>query len=137
MKAIRSRVLCHASLSLVLSVPASVVAQVQSPVIDKSRLLSKGEVHGGLVVHLGCSKETLLAAFAMDSRFVAQGLARDEGVVRKLRSSLETKRLYGKTSVTLLDAEKLPYNDLLVRYLIVEDPLRLALPKETFSFEYS
>jgi outer membrane protein assembly factor BamB len=105
---------------LALLVPA---ASVHAAVIDKSELLSAGQIHGGLAVHLGCSEEGLLAAFAKDSRFIAQGLARDESVVRKLRSALESENLYGKVSVILLDGERLPYNDQLVRYLIVEDAL--------------
>ena len=99
----------------------------QSIAMDKPQLLSAGQVQGGLAIHLGCSEEGLLTAFAKDPRFVAQGLARDERVVRKLRSALKSENLYGRVSVIRLVGEKLPYDDHLVRYLIVDDAL--GIPK--------
>ena len=121
-----SRAVRCASLALALSAAGSSIAQAPSALIDKARLLAVGGVQGGLTIHLGCSEEGLLASFAKDSRFVAQGLARDESVVRKLRSALGSKRLYGRASVVLLRGTKLPYNDQLVRYLIVDDALGVA-----------
>ena len=72
---------------------------------------------------MGATDQKLLAAFARDPRFVAQGLARDEAKVRDLRSALESEKLYGKASVIQLADAKLPYNNQLVRYLIVDDAL--------------
>ena len=64
-----------------------------------------------------------MAAFARDARFVVQGLAREESAVRKLRSALESQGLYGRASTIVLRGARLPYNDHLVRYLIVEQTL--------------
>ena len=97
---------------LALPVAGSSAALALPAVIDKPQLISTGGVQGGLVIHLGCTDEELLAAFAKDPRFVAQGLARNEGVVRKLRSALEPENLYGSNvSVIQLADAKLPYND--------------------------
>lgn len=112
---------------LALPVAGSSAALALPAVIDKPQLISTGGVQGGLVIHLGCTDEELLAAFAKDPRFVAQGLARNEGVVRKLRSALEPENLYGSNvSVIQLADAKLPYNDQLVRYLIVDDALGVS-----------
>lgn len=118
------RAICCAGLVLALSVQQSAAAE---GVIDKPQLLAAGEVEGGLVIHLGCSDDGLLAAFARDSRFVAQGLARDEGVVKKIRTALESEKLDGRATVIQLAGEKLPYIDQLVRYLVVDDALGVPL----------
>jgi len=98
------------------------VLQVED-LIGKARLLSVSDVQGGLAIHLGCSEVDLLEAFALDPRFVVQGLARDEGTAQRLRAALESRDLYGKATVNVLEGQRLPYNDDLVRTLIVDDAL--------------
>lgn len=91
--------------------------------ISKPQLLSVSDVQGGLAVHLGCAEVGLLEAFARDSRFVVQGLTRDEGTAGTLRAALDAEDLHGRASVIVLQGERLPYNDQLVRTLIVDDAL--------------
>lgn len=90
----------------------------QELLIKKSRC----GVHGGLVVHLGCQDEKLIAQFARDARFVVHGLAPDARTTRKIRAALATQALYGRASVEQLIDSKLPYVDQLVRLLVVEEP---------------
>lgn len=78
------------------------------------------------MLHLGCTQTGLLAAFARDPRFVAQGLVRAAGSVERLRSALQSTDLYGRASVVLHRGDKLPFADSLVRYLVVEDKLGCA-----------
>lgn len=96
----------------------------------KDELVSQSQVNGGLIVHLGCPDEKLIAAFASDDRFVAHGLTTDDESQRRMRAALNRRGLYGKASVERLSSKKLPYADQLVRLLVVEETL--GVPQSEF-----
>jgi outer membrane protein assembly factor BamB len=90
---------------------------------DKQQILAASSIHGGLVIHLGCTDAGLLVDFAQDSRFVTQALVREAEVLSRLREALAAEDLIGRASVRLVNKPRLPYVDYSVRFLIVEDAL--------------
>jgi hypothetical protein len=97
-----------------------VVFAASAIAIDRQQILSAGKVQGGVMIHLGCRDASLLAEFAQDSRFAAQGLTSGARLTNRLRASLAGKKLSGKASVQTSYGAQRPYVDHLVRFLIVE-----------------
>jgi len=98
-------------------------AAATGTLIDKQQILAASPIHGGLVIHIGCTDAGLLVDFAQDSRFITQALVRGSEVVSRLRAALSADNLVGQASVRSLNEQRLPYVDHLVRFLIVEDAL--------------
>jgi len=79
-------------------------------------------VTGGLVVHIGCGDGALTAALSMDDRFVVQGLALDAADVAAAREKVRAVGNYGRVSIRLIDAARLPYADGVVNVIVDEAP---------------
>ena len=84
-------------------------------------VLDAADVHGGLVVHLGCGDGHLTAALRANDRFVVQGLDTDPDHVLAARRHIQDLGLYGPVSVRRLQDPRLPYADRLVNLIVAED----------------
>jgi outer membrane protein assembly factor BamB len=80
----------------------------------------QANLHGGLIVHVGCGDGALTAGFGEADGFLVQGLERSEDEVVKARKFVQGQGLYGKVSIKQWQGEQLPYVDNLVSLLVIE-----------------
>jgi outer membrane protein assembly factor BamB len=120
------KTLLFAALGLVLSAVVGTAGYSVEPIsTDDSAesILEQSGVSGGLIVHLGCGDGRITESFGRSGRFIVQGLANDPAEVDVSRGALRERSDYGRTSIRLLEGERLPYVDNTVNLLVVEDPL--------------
>ncbi|NQT51807.1 methyltransferase domain-containing protein, partial [bacterium] len=72
-------------------------------------ILRQCNVHGGLVVHVGCGDGRLAAALRASEGYTVHGLDTDAANVRKARAHIRSLGLYGKVAVDTFDGANLPY----------------------------
>lgn len=84
-------------------------------------ILAACEVHGGLVVHVGCGDGELTAMLKSSDTWIVQGLDTDPANVAKARARFQTLGLGGGASAAVFDGRNLPYADHLVNLLVAED----------------
>jgi SAM-dependent methyltransferase len=104
-------------------VAESIAAETHSPA---ERIRSAANIHGGLVVHLGCGNGQLTAALHAGDSFLVQGLDADAKNVEAARTHVQSLGLDGKVSLALWDGRDLPYADNLVNLIVVTDPASVA-----------
>ena len=105
-----------------LAIACATLGAAESPVAEQARtVLHKTGIRGGLAVHLGCGTGELLASLAEDKPFLGLGLDSDPANVTKARTLLESRGLYGRLSVDLLQDDHLPLIDNLVNLLVVDE----------------
>ncbi len=113
-----------------------VVGMGAAQAITAQALYEAADIHGGLVVHVGCGRGTLTAELMTSDRFLVHGLDRDTANVAKTRALLTAKRIHGRASADVFDGMQLPYARNLVNLVLVdcdlEDPaaelLRVLAP---------
>lgn len=87
-----------------------------------ARLLEKGGVTGGVIVHLGCGDgEKTLQLWAGD-RFIVQGFDADAASVAKARVAIQAEGLYGRVAAEELKGDRLPFVDNFVNLVVADDP---------------
>jgi len=124
-KAVSQVCVWTAALLALVACPVSATGEAPD---EAGRVLEAADVHGGLVVHLGCGEGELTAALRADDRYLVHGLEVDAAKVAAAREAIRRKGLYGPVSVARFDGKRLPYADNLVNLVVAED---LAdVPKE-------
>ena len=114
------------TLAALFIAPLQSVPAAQSPV----DLLAESELHGGLIVHLGCGDASTTTALHANPTLRVHGLDRDPAEIAAARKRLQENKLYGPISVAhLRDKTRLPYTDNLVNLLIAENPSGIS-PEE-------
>jgi len=88
--------------------------------------LEQSGVTGGLIVHVGCGDGKRTAGLRANGRFVVHGLDADPLNVEKAREYIQSKGLYGSTSINLFDGKNLPYTDDLVNLLVVSNKTQVS-----------
>ncbi len=113
----RSVVLVAAAVSLIASGGRAAESSAED-------LLDATGFSGGLVVHLGCGDPEVMdltADLGKGETFLVHGLDRDEAAVRRARTAIQEKGVYGRVSVERLRGDRLPYADNLVNVIVVDD----------------
>ena len=105
-----------------------VLSATTSDAVEATHLLKQSGIQGGLVVHVGCGNEALIAAWGGEDTFTVQGLAANPGQLAKARKAIRATGRYGRVSARLWSGGALPYVDNLVNLLIVDDA-NTKLPK--------
>ena len=80
------------------------------------------------MVHIGCDRGERLADLGARPGLILHVLDRDPVKVKRARTLLLSRGLYGKISVDLFDGQHLPYAENLVNLVIVDDP-QLEIPR--------
>jgi len=107
---------------LALILGGSGVASAADAPAERARaVLEASGLQGGVVVHLGCGDGRMTVALRASDAFVVQGLARDEGAVRKARAHIREHGLYGPVSVVPFGGGRLPYVGNLVTLVVADD----------------
>jgi outer membrane protein assembly factor BamB len=88
---------------------------------DAKMLLEMSGSGGGFVVHLGCDDGRLTTALATDDTFTVHGLTNDAERVIAARNAITKAGVYGRASVELFAADRLPYTDNLINLVVAED----------------
>jgi len=119
-------------LALVLALAASIAgrtpaAEPATPADLAKSILESTDVNGGLVVHLGCGDGRLTVALRAGDAYLVHGLDADGGNVEKAREHVRSVGLYGSVTVEQFDADRLPYVDGLVNFVVVDDPGHVAM----------
>ena len=83
-------------------------------------ILSKTGIKGGLVVHIGCGTGELTCSLRADNRYLIHGLDTCPEKVKKARTLIHSKNLYGAVAVDVFDGTSLPYADNLVNLVVSE-----------------
>ncbi|NOX54504.1 MAG: class I SAM-dependent methyltransferase, partial [Planctomycetes bacterium] len=96
-------------------------ASDSSPTETAQQLLSAADVHGGLIVHLGCGDGQLTAALHADDGYLVLGLDVDAERIAKARRSVQSLGLYGPVTIDRWDGRHIPLVDDCVNLLVVED----------------
>jgi outer membrane protein assembly factor BamB len=93
-----------------------------------TQLLDAADIHGGLIVHIGCGDGNLTAALCANDRSIVQGLDAD---VTAARHTIHSLGLYGRVTAEPWAGERLPYVDNLVNLVVADDlgqlPMREVL----------
>ena len=89
--------------------------------ISGERMLAESDIHGGLIVQVGCSDAEALVALAGAPNVLAQGLVRDRDRLQKVRNRIRDAGLYGRVSAVPWEGKTLPYGDSMVNLLLVTD----------------
>ncbi|KPK36692.1 MAG: hypothetical protein AMJ65_15885, partial [Phycisphaerae bacterium SG8_4] len=84
------------------------------------QIQEKSEVHGGLIVHLGCGDGRLTTALGAGGPYIVQGLDTDAEEVAAARAHIKSKGRYGNVSADVFDGRHVPYIDNLVNLIVVE-----------------
>ncbi|HID20804.1 MAG TPA: methyltransferase domain-containing protein, partial [Planctomycetaceae bacterium] len=92
-----------------------------SPTETARQLLSATDVHGGLVVHLGCSDGKLTAALHANDGYLVLGLDGDAERVQTARRHVQSLGLYGPVAIDRWDGRHIPLVDECVNLLVVEE----------------
>jgi outer membrane protein assembly factor BamB len=93
-------------------------------------LLTKTNISGGLIVHVGATDGQLEAEVADRGRYLVHGLAVDNGLRERAREAMAIKGVYGLASVaTWHDRNRLPYASNLATVVMADlDALGSAAP---------
>ncbi|MHC4432451.1 MAG: outer membrane protein assembly factor BamB family protein, partial [Planctomycetota bacterium] len=97
---------------------------------DENIFTKTGNLHGGLIVHVGCGDGTLVAALGNNGRHVIQGLEKDHKRVEKARHVLRATGNYGRLSIRHWQGPGLPFADNQVNLLIIDDGDAMILGSE-------
>jgi len=93
---------------------------------EAATILNTADVRGGLVVHLGCGPGELTLALAAGPQFLVQGLEVNPALVAAAAERACKAGRHGQVTVKHFDGRHLPYNDNLVRLLVVEKPFEVT-----------
>ncbi len=94
---------------------------------DAGRILAAADVHGGLVVVIGCDRPALLADLREAGPYLVHGLDSDPGRVAAARQYLRERKCHGPVAVSRLRGGHLPYVDSLVNLIVVTAPSRVQV----------
>ena len=98
--------------------------------LSSERILADSDIHGGLIVHVGCRDASLAVSLAKTPNFLVQGLVRDGERLEEVRGQIRDADLYGQVSAIRWDDPYLPYADGMVNLLLVTDEHVELEPKE-------
>lgn len=98
-----------------------------SPAEEAKEIAALADLHGGLILHVGCGDGQLTAALRLAENCVVQGLEADAKRVETARKTIRDLGLYGQVSILPWSAKKLPYVDNLATLVVCEDA---AVPTE-------
>jgi len=87
---------------------------------DVGELVQNSGIKRGLIVHLGCGDGRQAAAMGGSERFLVFGLDTDTTKVARARQHIQSRGLYGRTSVDLFDGRHLPLIDNTVNLLVAD-----------------
>jgi len=96
----------------------SIFYSVDNHVSEAENILDKTGVKGGLIIHAGTTNGKLTTALHVNGRYIVQGLAQDDNMVKKARKYIKKKGLYGKVTVDHWNGKKLPYADNMVNLFV-------------------
>lgn len=89
-------------------------------------IFARSDIHGGLIVHLGCRDGKLTAALRVNDSFLVQGLDTDPGNIERARAHIQSCGQSEKVSVSLFDGQHLPYASNLVNVLVISTKSSVA-----------
>ena len=113
---------------LVVGIPVAGAEQLSSREREQARqILDASDLHGGLIVHIGCGDGKLTAALCANDSYLVHGLDTDAKNVEKARKNIQSLKLYGKVSVDRLNGRRLPYIDNLVNLIVSENLGRITM----------
>jgi len=87
-----------------------------------AKIIENSNLHGGVIVHLGCGDGKLTAALKLDDRFVVQGLDKDVKNIEAAREYLQSREVYGDVSAMVFDGRRLPYAENLINLIVLTGP---------------
>ncbi len=94
---------------------------------EAAAIIEATGVQGGVVVHVGCGRGRLTAAFGAGDSYLVHGLDVDAADVVAARAFIRSAGAYGRVSVDGWDGRVLPYIDNFVNLLVSEEPLTAAM----------
>ena len=83
--------------------------------------LIKADIHGGLIVYVGCADASLCAALHGGPSYLVQGLTTDTQRLKQARAQIQKQGIYGPVSVDQFDGQHLPYADNVVNLVVADD----------------
>jgi SAM-dependent methyltransferase len=89
-------------------------------------IFARSDIHGGLIVHLGCRDGKLTTALRVNDSFLVQGLDTDPGNIERARAHIQSCGQSEKISVSLFDGQHLPYASNLVNVLVISTKSSVA-----------
>lgn len=89
-------------------------------------LCSAAGVRGGVVVRLGVSSGSEIAALRTGDSFIVQGLDTDRAKIARARQELAAEGAPGTVTVREFDGRRLPYIDNMVNLIVVSDGFQVA-----------
>lgn len=115
---------CWLGLVLGLSLLVSVLCAPANGERTAKQILDEADIHGGLIVHIGCGDGNLTAALHASDRCIVQGLDAD---VTAARQTIQSLGLYGRVTAEPWAGERLPYVDNLVNLIVADELGRLPM----------
>jgi len=79
------------------------------------------EVHGGLVIHIGCGDGRLTADLRVNESYLVHGLDTNKQDVLKAREYIRSRGLSGKVRMDAFNGCNLPFTDGIVNLVVVEN----------------